>query len=324
MANSPTSAHEIQLSAAYAACRSIARSAAKNFYYSFLALPRHKRNALCAVYAFMRHADDISDDEHLPAEERYRKLEDWLENAKRAFAGDPTDDAVLFALADAQRRYKIPVELFEKLVQGTAMDLEHALAATSQAAARRAAENEPGGDVPLALYPTFEELYQYCYHVASVVGLVCIRIFGYRDPHAEILAERCGIAFQMTNIIRDVKEDAAMGRVYLPQQDMAQFGRSPQDLSAASLGNGFQPAKFRTLLEFEAQRAREFYKSGRELIELVDYESRPALWVLIEIYSRLLEKIARRNYDVFSERVRLSTTEKLGVLSRGLLGRIIT
>ncbi len=319
MANSPTSAREMQLSAAYAACRTIARSAAKNFYYSFLALPKHKRNALCAVYAFMRHADDLSDDENLPAEQRYQKLEDWLESARHAFAGDTTDDAVLFALADAQRRYKIPVELFEKLVQGTAMDLEHTLAVRSGEAASEAVSH-----APVALYATFEDLYQYCYHVASVVGLVCIRIFGYRDPHAEILAERCGIAFQMTNIIRDVKEDAAMGRVYLPQQDMAQFGRSPQDLSAASLGNGFQPNKFRALLEFEAQRAREFYKSGRELIELVDYESRPALWVLIEIYSRLLEKIARRNYDVFSERVRVSTAEKLGVLSRGLLGRIIT
>lgn len=306
----------MQLSAAYATCRATARSAAKNFYYSFLALPKPKRNALCAVYAFMRHADDLSDDESLPAEERYQKLEEWLENAKRAFSGEPTDDAVLFALADAQRRYKIPVELFEKLVQGTAMDLEHSLAVSSGALTGGGAS----GMAPLALYKTFEDLYQYCYHVASVVGLVCIRIFGYRDPHAELLAERCGIAFQMTNIIRDVKEDAAMGRIYLPQQDMMQFGRSPQELG--DLGNGFQPGKFRALLEFEAQRAREFYKSGRELIELVDYESRPALWVLIEIYSRLLEKIARRNYDVFSERVRLTTAEKIGVLSRGLIGRI--
>ena len=317
MANSLTSARETQLSAAYATCRAIARSAAKNFYYSFLALPKHKRDALCAVYAFMRHADDISDDEGLAPEERYQKLEEWLGGAKRAFAGEPTDDAVLFALADAQRRYKVPIELFEKLVQGTAMDLEHSLAVIHAAAADPAA-----GNAPVALYATFEDLYQYCYHVASVVGLVCIRIFGYRDPHAEILAERCGIAFQMTNIIRDVKEDASMGRIYLPQQDMRQFGRSPQEL--ASFGNGFQPGKFRTLLEFEAERAREFYKSGRELIELIDYESRPALWVLIEIYSRLLEKIARHNYDVFSERVRLRTTEKLGVLFRGLISRVIS
>jgi phytoene synthase len=317
MANSLTSARETQLNAAYATCRAIARAAAKNFYYSFLALPKHKRNALCAVYAFMRHADDISDDEGLSPEERYQKLEQWLDGAKRAFAGQPTDDAVLFALADAQRRYKVPVELFEKLVQGTAMDLEHSLAVIQAAAADPGAAN-----APVALYATFEDLYQYCYHVASVVGLVCIRIFGYRDPHAEILAERCGIAFQMTNIIRDVKEDAGMGRIYLPQQDMRQFGHSPQEL--ANFGNGFQPGKFRTLLEFEAERAREFYKSGRELIELIDYESRPALWVLIEIYSRLLEKIARHNYDVFTERVRLSTAEKLRVLSRGMLGRILS
>ena len=313
-----SSSREIQLSAAYATCRAIARSAAKNFYYSFLALPKARRNALCAVYAFMRHADDISDDEGLPAAERYQKLEEWLENAKRAFAGAPTDDAVLFALADAQRRYKIPVELFEKLVQGTAMDLEHSFAVGNQ----QNGGGEETGAAPTVLYKSFGDLYQYCYHVASVVGLVCIRIFGYRDPHAEVLAERCGIAFQMTNIIRDVKEDAAMGRVYLPQQDLQQFGRSSQELG--NLGNGFQPSKFRALLEFEAQRAREFYQSGRELIELVDYDSRPALWVLVEIYSRLLEKIAQRDYDVFTERVRLSTAEKMRVLSRGLLGRIIS
>ena len=313
-----SSSREIQLSAAYATCRATARSAAKNFYYSFLALPKARRNGLCAVYAFMRHADDISDDEGLSAGERYQKLQEWLESAKRAFGGGPTDDAVLFALADAQRRYKIPVELFEKLVQGTAMDLEHSFAVGNQ---QNAGPGDSSG-APVILYRTFEDLYQYCYHVASVVGLVCIRIFGYRDPHAEVLAERCGIAFQMTNIIRDVKEDAAMGRIYLPLQDMQQFGRSPQELG--SLGNGFNPGTFRALLEFEAQRAREFYQSGRELIELVDYESRPALWVLVEIYSRLLEKIARRDYDVFTERVRLSTAEKLRVLSRGLLGRIIS
>ena len=130
----------------------------------------------------MRHADDISDDESLHPEERYHKLDEWLQNARRAFGGETTDDAVLFALADAQRRYKVPVELFEKLVQGTAMDLEHSLAAAQSAAA-----DPNAGQAPVALYATFEDLYQYCYHVASVVGLVCIRIFGYRDSHAEIL-----------------------------------------------------------------------------------------------------------------------------------------
>jgi phytoene synthase len=302
----PAHAAEIQLSHAYAGCRAIARSSARNFYYAFLALPRERRNALCAVYAFMRHADDLSDDASLPPEERRLKLAEWRAQAQRAFAGEPTDDAVLFALAHAQRKFKIPVELFDKLVQGTEMDLQPAAL-------------EPAHNAPLARYATFDELYQYCYHVASVVGLVCIRVFGYRDPAAEPLAERCGIAFQMTNIIRDVKEDAALGRIYLPLEDLERFGRSPQEFAPASLRNGFRSANFRPLLEFEAQRAREYYKAGRELLPYIEEESRPALWVLIEIYSRLLEKIAARDYDVFSERVRIGTAEKLLLLSRGIL-----
>ena len=303
-------ARQIQLDHAYASCRSIARSAAKNFYYAFLALPQEKRNALCAVYAFMRHADDISDEVALPVHERAEKLNQWLQQAMQGFAGEPTDDAVLVALADAQQRFKIPVELFEKLVQGTGMDLAHSHDPSA-----------PGAQVSLA-YDTFEDLYQYCYHVASVVGLACIHIFGYRDPKAEQLAERCGIAFQLTNILRDVKEDAAMGRVYIPQQDFARFGLTSQSLAAANLRNGFNFANFRPLLEFEAERAREFYQSGRELLQFIDTESRPALWVLIEIYNRLLNKIAQRNYDVFSQRVRVSTPEKLLILSRGLLRRL--
>ena len=299
---------QIQLDHAYASCRAIARAAAKNFYYSFLALPQEKRNALCAVYAFMRHADDLSDDPALPVSARAQKLNDWLQQTLRCFAGEATDDAVLLALADAQQQFKIPIELFEKLVAGTAMDLP----------------NSPvsGPAAPVLSYETFEDLYRYCYHVASVVGLVCIRIFGYSDARAEPLAERCGIAFQLTNILRDVKEDAAMGRVYIPQQDFERFGLSPQSLAMTSLRNGFNPASLRPLLRYEAERAREFYQSGRELLQFIDRESRPALWVLVEIYSRLLSKIAECDYDVFSQRVRVSTAEKLLILSRGLLRRL--
>ena len=297
-----------QLEHAYAACRSIARAAAKNFYYSFLALPRAKRNALCAVYAFMRLADDISDDASLTAQERYAKLEAWSEQARRVFGGEATDDAVLFALADAQRRFQIPPELFDKLVQGTAMDLQYAPQQSEQS--------------PVAPYESFDELYQYCYHVASVVGLICIHIFGYRNPAAEPLAEKCGVAFQLTNILRDVKEDAAMGRIYFPRQDLQRFAVSPAILTGANVRNGFQPASLQPLLQFEAERAREFYRAGDELLPLVDPDSRPALWVLIEIYRRLLAKIAERNYDVFSERVSLSAGEKLWLLSRGLLRRL--
>jgi phytoene synthase len=169
----------------------------------------------------------------------------------------------------------------------------------------------------LDTYATFDDLYRYCYLVASVVGLVCIRIFGYRDTEAEPLAEQCGVAFQLTNIIRDVAEDASMGRIYLPEEDLARFGRSGSEFS-----NGLQPASLRPVLELEANRAREFYKSADKLMPLIDEESRPALWVLVEIYRRLLEKIAARNYDVFRERVSLTVPEKLAVLGKGFWRRL--
>ena len=153
--------------------------------------------------------------------------------------------------------------------------------------------------------------------MASVVGLVCIHIFGYRDPVAEPLAEQCGLAFQLTNIIRDVKEDAAMGRVYLPAEDLAQFG-----LSAAELLSAPDAARFRPLLAMEAGRAREFYRAGDELSAYISEDSQPALWVLVNIYRRLLEKIAERQYDVFSGKVSLTVGEKLRILGKGFLQRL--
>jgi phytoene synthase len=168
-------------------------------------------------------------------------------------------------------------------------------------------------------YQNFEELRQYCYGVASVVGLVCIKIFGYRDPAAEPLAESCGLAFQLTNIIRDVNEDVAMGRIYFPQEDLAQCRLSAADLGAKNL----DLARIRPLLAMEADRARQCYVSGEELIPLVNEDSQPALWVLITIYRRLLEKIALKQYDVFSERVRLTVPEKVTVLGKGILKRLV-
>jgi phytoene synthase len=165
-------------------------------------------------------------------------------------------------------------------------------------------------------------LQRYCYFVASVVGLVCIRIFGYQDPKAELLAEDCGLAFQLTNIIRDVKEDAGMGRIYLPQEDMTRFGLSPDQLAPERLTGGPESLQLRPVLEFQAERARRYYDSAKWLMELIEEDSRPALWVLVQIYSRLLLRIEARNYDVFTERVQLSFWEKLKVLSRGFLKRI--
>jgi len=293
-----------QLNVAYSVCRGIARSAAKNFYYGFAVLPPRKRNALTAVYAFMRRCDDITDDNTLSIQDRQNRLAEWLDKVHRALAGQPTDDPVLLALTDAQRSYQIPFGLLDELAFGTAADLEHGGA-------------PPPGAPLVARYKTFEDLRKYCYGVASVVGLVCIRIFGYRDPAAESLAERCGVAFQLTNIIRDVKEDAAMGRVYLPEQDLLKFGLQASDLAKPEL------SRVRPVLAFEADRARECYQAGEELIPLVNEDSQPGLWVLITIYRRLLEKIAAKDYDVFSKRIGLSVAEKVSVLTKGMLQRLL-
>ncbi len=292
------SEHPLQLRAAYSVCRHIARSAAKNFYYGFLLLPHRKRNALSAVYAFMRHADDLSDDPSIPAEQRRAKLDEWMDALRRVVAGERTDDPVLFALADSQKHFNIPLDLLEKLVHGTEMDVPAAA----------------DGRLPRLQYETFNQLYDYCYHVASVVGLVCIRIFGYRDPRAEKLAEEVGVAFQLTNILRDVKEDAGLGRVYLPREDFARFGVDIQSLTNASA-----PASLRPVMELEALRARGYYRAADELLPLIDDDSRAALWTLVEIYRRLLEKIIARDYDVFSQRVSLSAAEKLQVMAKAFL-----
>ena len=173
---------------AYVVCRTIAQREAKNFYYAFRVLPEHKRNAMCAVYAFMRRADDISDDETMPVTERREVMLQWLEAWREARRSSVSDDPVFFALNDTQKRFAIPDALLEDLVKGTTMDLEPR--AQSEGA--------------LQTFATFEELYRYCYLVASVVGLVCIRIFGYTDSRAEKLAEETGVAFQLTNILRDI------------------------------------------------------------------------------------------------------------------------
>jgi phytoene synthase len=170
---------------------------------------------------------------------------------------------------------------------------------------------------PVVAYKTFDQLYDYCYHVAGVVGLVCIKIFGYTDTTAERLAVELGVAFQLTNILRDVKEDVQMGRIYIPQEDLDQFQVSHQELSA-----GADPAKLQPLLKFEAGRAREFYKSGDKLLPLIEEVSQPALWVLIAVYRGLLDRIEARNYDVYSERVRMSTFDKVKLLVRGFLKRL--
>ena len=260
------------LEASYAYCRRVARSRARNFYYAFLLLPADQRRAMCAVYAFMRRCDDLSDESGATR----AAIEQWRSEMDAALDGRYGEHPCWPAVHDTVRRYRIPKHYFEEMIQGVASDLSPR-------------------DIE-----TFDELYRYCYQVASVVGLTITHIFGNASPRALELAERCGIAFQLTNIIRDVGEDRALGRNYLPREDRA----ANPDL--------------RSLLAFEAGRAKQYYAESAPLVDMVDPRSRRALWALVEIYRRLLEKIERSNFDVLNRRIRLSTAEKLRVLGEAL------
>ncbi len=293
------------LARAYAECRAIAKREARNFYYAFVALPKPRRNAICAIYAFMRQADDLADDESLSREERRRLLQAWMEEWRRVAHGETTANPVFLAVRDATERYGIPLALLDELVAGVTMDLRHDV------------RGQDARDTP-DTYATFADLYRYCYLVASVVGLVCIRIFGYQDARAEKLAEETGIAFQLTNILRDVSEDAARHRVYLPLEDMAAHGVTLESLlnrapHAPPTGNE------RALLASIARRAEDYYGSAQALLPLIHRESRPALRVLVSIYHALLRRIEAANYDVFTQRASVPTAQKVWILAGGLM-----
>jgi phytoene synthase len=265
------------LSLSYAFCRRIARRRARNFYYSFLLLSREQRDAMCAIYAFMRYCDDISEAEGATQEAMAR----WRRDLDLALRGEPRENPLWPAFIDTVQRYRIPHEYFYEMIEGVSSDLE-----------------------PRQI-ETFNELYHYCYQVASVVGLTIIHIFGFESQEALKLAEKCGIAFQLTNILRDVGEDQAHGRIYIPAEDMEKFDT---DLSKVD-------ERFVSLMRFEAARARKYYEESRPLIQLVHPRSRPSLWALIEIYRRLLDHIERSNFDVLDKRIRVPTWEKLAILA---------
>lgn len=288
-----------ELARAYAVCRAIAKREAKNFYYAFVALPPPRRNAICAIYAFMRQADDLSDDEGFPVSERRVRLDGWLAAWRAVCQGADSTDPVFIAVRDATVRFAIPLHLLDELVAGVTMDLDQFATA------------EPD------TYATFADLYQYCYLVASVVGLVCIRIFGYTDQRAEKLAEETGIAFQLTNILRDVAEDAARSRVYLPLEDLAAHGVTLDGLLHRAQAAP-PTANERELLAEIALRAEKFYESAKLLLPLIDRESRPALWVLVSIYHGLLKRIERSGYDIFSRRASVPMVQKLSIMLVGV------
>jgi phytoene synthase len=290
----------VTVSEAYLICRAIAKREAKNFYYSFRVLPEHKSDAMCAVYAFMRRADDISDDESMTLADRQKVMAQWLEDWRTARRSGITDDPVFLALNDTQKRFAIPDALLEELVQGTTMDLEP--------------QHVNGSGVQS--FASFDDLYRYCYLVASVVGLVCIRIFGYTDHRAEKLAEETGIAFQLTNILRDVKEDVERGRIYLPLDMMAEFQVPMSRVKDLAIGDALTKQE-RALLSALGSRAEQYYSSADKLLPLIDTDSRAALWVLVTIYHDLLLRIRGKRFDVFSERVSVPTPQKLWILAQG-------
>jgi phytoene synthase len=277
----------LALEQSYEYCQRIARSRAKNFYYSFLLLSAHQRKAMCAIYAFMRYCDDLSDE---PGASR-AAIERWRGEMEEALQGRFGEHPVWPAFHHTVRRFGIAHEYFREMISGVASDL-----------------------VPRRI-ETFDELYRYCYQVASVVGLTTVHIFGFDTRSALPLAEKCGVAFQLTNILRDIREDAERGRIYLPAEDLRRFGVTEDDLKA-----GRRDEHFLGLMQFEASRARAYYEESWPLLDLIHPRSRSSLAALITSYSRLLERIERTNYDVFARRVRLSAVEKSWILVRALVG----
>ncbi|HZQ42275.1 MAG TPA: phytoene/squalene synthase family protein [Acidobacteriaceae bacterium] len=308
-----------ELEQAYAACREIAKREAKNFYWAFRVLPQHKSDAMCAVYAFMRKADDLADDERLTMDERREAMKEWTADWRASRAkphGVAAEDPVFRALNDTQQRFGISDELLEKLVQGTTLDLQETQPGVEVVRSIRITEGSHTTS-SFQVYTTFEELYRYCYLVASVVGLVCIRIFGYTDARAEQYAEHVGIAFQLTNILRDIKEDAERGRVYLPMAELKLEGVHLEDLLLATRGVVITQEMVE-LVKREVKRAGVFYRDANELIPLLDAESQPAMRVLVSIYEGLLDKISAKPEAVFRKRVSVPMVTKLAILGRGL------
>ena len=283
-----------ELELAYADCRNITRREAKNFYYAVVTLPQEKRKAIYAAYSFCRQCDDSVDEAASP-EAKLSALTDLQVNLALAYEGRPATP-VFLALADTADRYDIPQEYFSEIIRGVESDLVK------------------------TRYQDFDELREYCYRVASVVGLVCLQIFQYRDAAAREYAVDLGLAMQLTNIVRDVREDWSMGRVYLPQDEMARFGYTEEQLAA-----GIRNDAFVELLRFQGQRARAYFRSGFRLLPYLSRRSRACPAALGAIYSRVLDRIEASGYDVLGdERIALSGGEKARIAARAWMASMLS
>jgi squalene synthase HpnC len=294
--------------ASYEECHRIAREAHSSFYPAFFLLPKPKRDGIVALYAFMRCIDDVSD-EGSDLARKHRGLARWraaLDEAitghSQAFDGNavgplPTEylkgeREVIPALVDTIERYKMPTRYLHDLISGAEMDLT------------------------IQSYTSFERLREYCYRVAGTVGLTCTHIFGFQDSRALEMAEKLGLAFQLTNIIRDVNEDYELGRVYLPEEDLQHFHVSKEDFGRKEAGLGA-----RELLRFESDRAWKLYEEGAQLLGMIQEDSQATLWLLVHTYSALLARIESVDFAVFGGRVRLTKAEKLKLVAKARFGR---
>jgi phytoene synthase len=280
------------LAEAYAATEEITKSEAKNFYYGIRLLPPDKRAVLCAVYALARRMDDIGDGD-LPADEKVTALA----GLRRELAAlDSSTDPVLVAVADAARRYPIPLGAFDELIDGVEMDV----------VGRR--------------YTTFDELETYCRCVAGAVGRLCLGVFGSKPhPQAALYADQLGIALQQTNILRDIREDLINGRIYLPQDDLDRFGVELALDSEKALVD--RDGGLSALIHFSSERARGWYRDGLRLAPLLDWRSKASCLAMSGIYRQLLNRIDAEPSLVFTQRLSLSGREKIGVALKSLTGR---
>ncbi|MAG92722.1 MAG: terpene synthase [Planctomycetaceae bacterium] len=278
------------LEESYAYCCSLTKRTAGNFHFAFRGLPAETYCAMCALYAFMRETDDIGDDGEQAADDRRERLDDWECELVDVLDGAATDRPGLPALREVVEIYGIPVEHLRAVIEGVRSDLN-----------------------PVT-FATFEELNAYCYQVAGAVGLCCIHIWGFSDPRAEAAAVDCGTAFQLTNILRDLGEDARMGRLYLPAEDLERFGYTLEDIRS-----GCRDERFARLMEFEVARAREYYAKAESLFEWLAPRGRPILRAMLRIYGGLLGKIERRGYDVYTHRVELARWRKGVIAARAVV-----
>ncbi|GAB4289716.1 MAG: presqualene diphosphate synthase HpnD [Ignavibacteriaceae bacterium] len=263
--------------------KEIARKSKSSFYYAFNLLPTEKRDAMNTVYAFCRQTDDIIDNEIEPAEIKFEKLRKWRIEFEKAFTGN-SDYYLLNKLAKIISRFNIPPEPFFELIRGMEMDLQ---------------KNR---------YKSFEDLQLYCYRVASTVGLMCIEIFGYKHKSTRDFAVNLGIALQLTNILRDVKKDAENGRIYLPKEDIQQFGYDEDQLM-----NFVYNDNFKRLMEYEANRAKDYFDKANSFLNKDDKGAMFAARAMQHIYYRMLMKIIDADYDVFNNNIRISKLQKVGI-----------